>query len=125
MLRVLYIDDDEINRDIVRRILDRAAYDVKLDEAINGQAGVDMAIMTQPDLILMDFHMASLSGVEATRAIRADETIGQTRIIALTADIYSRASFEDAGCNGYLTKPIRKKALLSAIEELFPELPSE
>ncbi|MGB7341198.1 MAG: response regulator [Phototrophicaceae bacterium] len=122
MLRVLYIDDDETNRDIVKRILERAPYDVDLEEAVDGQSGVEQAQASHPDLILMDFHMPGLPGPEATRQIRADANIANIPIIALTADIYSRASFEDAGCNGYLTKPIRKRALLQAIEAIFPDL---
>lgn len=123
MLQVLYIDDDEINRDIVKRILARAPYEVNLSEAVDGQSGVETAHEMKPDLILMDFHMPGLPGPEATKQIRADESIADVPIIALTADIYARSQFEEAGCNGYLTKPIRKRSLLHAIEELFPELP--
>lgn len=123
MLEVLYIDDDEINRDIVKRILARAPYEVNLSEAIDGQSGVEKAHELKPDLVLMDFHMPGLPGPEATKQIRADESISTVPIIALTADIYARSSFEEAGCNGYLTKPIRKLALLHAIEKIFPDLP--
>lgn len=123
MLEVLYIDDDEINRDIVKRILARAPYEVNLSEAVDGHHGVEMAQELKPDLILMDFHMPGLPGPEATKQIRADETIANIPIIALTADIYARNRFEEAGCNGYLTKPIRKRSLLHAINEIFPELP--
>lgn len=125
MLRVLYIDDDETNRDIVKRILSRAPYPVELSEAIDGNAGVAMAIEKKPELILMDFHMPGLAGPDATRQIRANEALAGIKIIALTADIYSRANFEAAGCDSYLTKPIRKNALLHAIGELFPNLPKE
>lgn len=123
MLEVLYIDDDEINRDIVKRILARAPYEVNLSEAIDGQSGVEKAHELKPDLVLMDFHMPGMPGPEATKQIRADESIADVPIIALTADIYARSSFEEAGCNGYLTKPIRKLALLHAIEKIFPKLP--
>ena len=74
MLRVLYIDDDGTNRDLVRRIFARAPYDVEMTEAVDGQQGVEMAHESKPDLILMDFHMPGLPGPEATRQIRADET---------------------------------------------------
>lgn len=125
MLRVLYIDDDEINRDIVKRILSRAPYPVELSEATDGNDGVAMASEKHPDLVLMDFHMPGIAGPEATRQIRANEKLADVKIIALTADIYSRSNFEQAGCNSYLTKPIRKNALLHAIAELFPDLPKE
>lgn len=125
MLRVLYIDDDETNRDIVKRILQRAPYDVELEEAVDGDSGVEQAQANKPDLILMDFHMPNLPGPEATRRIRADESISDVPILALTADIYARSSFIEAGCNGYLTKPIRKRALLQAIRDIFPDLPKD
>lgn len=125
MLRVLYIDDDETNRDIVKRILSRAPYEVELSEAVDGNAGVSMAADKKPELILMDFHMPGLSGPDATRQIRSNEELAGVKIIALTADIYARANFEEAGCDSYLTKPIRKNALLHAIGELFPDLPKE
>jgi CheY-like chemotaxis protein len=125
MLRVLYIDDDEINRDIVKRILGRAPYEVELSEATDGNSGVVMAAEKSPDLILMDMHMPGIAGPEATKRIRANDALSGVKIIALTADIYARSDFEDAGCNSYLTKPIRKNALLHAIGELFPELPKE
>jgi CheY-like chemotaxis protein len=124
-LSVLYIDDDEINRDIVKRILSRAPYEVELSEAVDGQLGVAMAADKHPQLILMDFHMPRIAGPEATKLIRANEKLADVKIIALTADIYSRGNFEEAGCNSYLTKPIRKNALLHAIGELFPDLPKE
>ena len=123
MLRVLYIDDDETNRDIVKRILARAPYEVELSEANDGHAGVAMAVDKHPQLILMDFHMPGLAGPDATKQIRANETLSDVKIVALTADIYSRGDFEDAGCDSYLTKPIRKNALLHAIGDLFPNLP--
>jgi CheY-like chemotaxis protein len=125
MLQVLYIDDDETNRDIVKRILARAPYDVTMSEAEDGHVGVAMAGEKHPELILMDFHMPGLAGPDAIKQIRANETLKGVKIIALTADIYSRGDFEDAGCDTYLTKPIRKNALLHAIGELFPNLPKE
>jgi CheY-like chemotaxis protein len=123
MLRVLYIDDDEVNRELVQRIMARAPYENEVMEAIDGQQGVVTAEEQKPDLILMDFHMPGMPGPEATRHIRALVALKDVKIIALTADIYSRNDFEEAGCDGYLTKPIRKLALLHAIEKLFPELP--
>ncbi|MEM9952417.1 MAG: response regulator [Chloroflexota bacterium] len=124
MLRVLYVDDDEINRELVARILERAPYDVELVEAEDGEQGVKLALTSQPDLILMDFHMPRLSGPEATQQIRDDEATSQIPIIALTADIYARGDFKEAGCEGYLTKPIRKRSLLQAIHNIFPDLPT-
>lgn len=123
MLRVLYIDDDDVNRELVQRIMARAPYEVEVIEANDGQKGVVVAEEQKPDLILMDFHMPGMPGPEATRHIRALEVLKDVKIIALTADIYSRSDFEEAGCDGYLTKPIRKRTLLHAIEKLFPDLP--
>lgn len=124
MLRILYIDDDEVNRELVQRIMARAPYEAEVLEATDGEKGVVAAEEHKPDLILMDFHMPGLPGPEATRHIRALEALKDVKIIALTADIYSRSDFEEAGCDGYLTKPIRKRSLIHAIGKLFPELPS-
>ena len=125
MLTVLYIDDDDINRDLVKRILARAPFDVETLEAHDGHIGVEMAIANPPDLILMDFHMPQLPGTEAAKQLQVHEATSHIPIIALTADIYARERFQDAGCVAFLTKPIRKRALLHAIEKVFPELVTE
>lgn len=124
MFRILYIDDDEVNRELVQRIMARAPYEVEVVEAIDGQLGVAAAAEHKPDLILMDFHMPGLAGPDAIRQIRAIDALKNVKIIALTADIYARNDFEDAGCDEYLTKPIRKRSLIRAIGKLFPELPT-
>ena len=124
MLKVLYIDDDEVNRELVQRIMARAPYEVEVIEAVDGQLGVAAAEEHHPDLILMDFHMPGLAGPEATRQIRAIDSLKDVKIIALTADIYARGDFEAAGCDSYLTKPIRKRSLIQGIGKLFPDLPT-
>lgn len=122
MLSVLYIDDDETNRDLVVRILARAPYDVQTREAANGKTGLEMALANPPDLILMDFHMPGISGPDAIRELRADPLTADIPVLALTADIYAREAFKDAGTEHFLTKPVRKRALLNAIDKIFPTL---
>lgn len=122
MLKVLYIDDDETNHDIAQRILNRAPFEMSIAHADNAAEGMAKARELIPDLILMDFHMPGMSGADAVRELREDDTLSHTRFIAVTADIYSREEFEDAGCDHYLTKPVRKNKLLQAIKEVFPDL---
>ncbi|MEL6407241.1 MAG: response regulator [Chloroflexota bacterium] len=122
MLTVLYIDDDDVNRDLVKRILARAPFEAEMREADNGVLGVEMAIENPPDLILMDFHMPGITGTEATKQLCDHEATANVPIIALTADIYARERFQDVGCAEFLTKPIRKRALLHTIQKVFPEL---
>ena len=122
MLKVLYIDDDETNHDIAQRILDRAPFEMDITHADNATEGMAKAREWIPDLILMDFHMPGMSGADAVRELRDEASLSHTRFIAVTADIYSRDEFEDAGCDHYLTKPVRKNMLLQAIREVFPHL---
>ena len=122
MLKVLYIDDDETNHDIAHRILNRAPFAMSISHAGDAATGISAARDLLPDLILMDFHMPGMSGADAVRELRDLDVLSHTKFIAVTADIYSREEFEAAGCDHYLTKPVRKNKLLQAIYEVFPEL---
>jgi CheY-like chemotaxis protein/signal transduction histidine kinase len=112
--RVLYIEDSAQNRDIVRRYL---ASDFDLIEAEDGEHGLERAVRDAPDLILMDLSLPRIDGWEATRRIKADDRMSTIPVIALTA----HASREDqerarkSGCCDYLTKPIDRDTLVSAI----------
>jgi CheY-like chemotaxis protein len=116
--RILLVEDNEMNRDMLSRRLARKGYEVLI--ALDGAQGVEMARGYVPDLVLMDMSLPVLDGWEATRQLKAD---GQTRaipIIALTAhampDDETRAL--DAGCDDYDTKPIDLPRLLGKIEAL-------
>lgn len=117
MARILLVEDNEMNRDMLSRRLIRKGFDVLL--AVDGGEGVAMAKSQQPDLILMDMSLPVLDGWEATRAIRAEASTQAIPIIALTAHAMDgeRAKALEAGCNDFDTKPVDLPRLLEKIEQ--------
>ena len=118
MAKILLVEDNEMNRDMLSRRLARKGYEVVL--ACDGQAGVDMAETEAPDLVLMDMSLPVLDGWEATRRLKANERTRHLPVIALTAHAMSgdRDKALEAGCNDYDTKPIDLARLLGKIETL-------
>jgi len=118
MAKILLVEDNEMNRDMLSRRLERRGYDVVI--AVDGQQGVDLAQSTQPDLILMDMSLPIIDGWEATRQLKGMEKVKATPIIALTAHAMSgdREKALEAGCDDYDTKPIELPRLLGKIEAL-------
>jgi CheY-like chemotaxis protein len=118
--KILLIEDNEMNRDMLSRRLERKDFEVVI--AIDGQAGVNMATSDAPDLILMDLSLPVLDGWEATRTIKADPATSSIPIIALTAHAMSsdEQKAREAGCNDYDTKPVNFQRLLGKIEALLP-----
>jgi two-component system cell cycle response regulator DivK len=118
---ILYVEDNELNRKIVRDLLRRTSY--RLLEAPDGEAGVTVALAERPDLILMDIQLPKLSGLDATRRLRAEPATAQTPIIAITSFALSgddqRA--REAGASAYLAKPYSPFTLLSLIRQFLPE----
>jgi len=106
MPKVLLVEDNEMNRDMLSRRLERKGFDVVF--ALDGQTAVDMAGSENPDLILMDMSLPVMDGWEATRQIKANETLNKIPIIALTAHAMSgdREKALEAGCEEYDTKPV-------------------
>ncbi len=106
MPRILYIEDDANNRLLVRRIL--MASGMTVEEAENAENGIQKALSNPPDLILMDISMPDMDGLTATATIRGIPTIADIPIVALTANVMhgDREKTLDAGCNGYISKPI-------------------
>ena len=115
--RILYIEDNPHNMNIVRKILRHMQYDVI--EAVNGLSGITTAIRERPDMVLMDLHLPDISGLEATTVIKSTESLEGIPVIALTADttdgIWKRC--REAGCDGYLDKPITRSRLLKIIQQ--------
>jgi len=115
--RILLVEDNEMNRDMLSRRLAKKGHEVML--AVDGGEGVAMAKSQQPDLILMDMSLPVLDGWEATRAIRAETSTQTIPIIALTAHAMDgeRAKALEAGCNDFDTKPVDLPRLLEKIEQ--------
>jgi CheY-like chemotaxis protein len=118
MNKILLVEDNEMNRDMLTRRLERKGYEVVI--AVDGKAGVDMASSASPDIILMDLSLPVMDGWEATRQIKADPATQSIPVIALTA--HAMAGDEkkalEAGCDDYDTKPVDLKRLLGKIENL-------
>jgi CheY-like chemotaxis protein len=118
MAKILLVEDNEMNRDMLSRRLQRRGYVVVL--AVDGQSGVEMAQTEMPDLVLMDMSLQVLDGWEATRRLKADGPTKHIPIIALTAHAMSgdRQKALEAGCDDYDTKPVELPRLLGKIEGL-------
>ena len=118
MTKILLVEDNEMNRDMLSRRLTRRGFEVIF--AVNGQEGVDLAASERPDIILMDMSLPVLDGWEATRRVKADDTTSRVPIIGLTAHAMSgdREKAIAAGCDDYDTKPIELPRLLEKVEAL-------
>ena len=118
MAKILLVEDNEMNRDMLSRRLKRNGYDVVI--AIDGQQGVDMAASEAPDLILMDMSLPVIDGWEATRRVKANEETRGIPVIALTAHAMAgdREKAIEAGCEDYDTKPVEITRLLEKITNL-------
>jgi two-component system, cell cycle response regulator DivK len=116
--RILLVEDNEMNRDMLSRRLERKGFQMLM--ALDGAEGVAIATAELPDLILMDMNLPEIDGWEATRQLKANPTTQTIPIIALTAHAMSsdRDKCLAAGCNDYDTKPIELPRLLSKIHAL-------
>ena len=120
MKRILVVEDQEDNRQILRDLLNNAGYEMV--EADNGEEALTAAERQRPDLILMDIQLPVLDGYEATRRLKADPKLRATPIIVITS--YALSGDEDkafaAGCDAYVTKPYSPRMLLAKIRQFLP-----
>jgi two-component system, cell cycle response regulator DivK len=118
MTKILLVEDNELNRDMLSRRLQRKGFEVV--NAVDGQEGVDMAHSEAPELILMDISLPVIGGWEAARKIKKSPVTRSTPIIALTAHamVGDREKALEAGCDDYDTKPIDFQRLLKKIKTL-------
>lgn len=118
MAKILLVEDNEANRDMLSRRLQRRGYDVTL--AVDGEQGVALAAAVVPDLILMDMSLPTMDGWEATRRVKAAPETSHVPVIALTAHAMSgdREKALAAGCDDYDTKPVELPRLLEKMDAL-------
>jgi len=118
MPRILLVEDNEMNRDMLSRRLQRKGYETII--AVDGREGMEMTESEKPDLILMDMSLPVLDGWEATRKLKSTASTKNIPIIGLSAHAMSgdREKALDAGCDDYDTKPVELPRLLEKIESL-------
>ena len=118
MAKILVVEDNELNRDMLTRRLARKGFEAIA--AVDGREGLEMARRTQPDLILMDMSLPVLDGWEATRRVKADPATQAIPVIALTAHAMAEDKEKSlaAGCDDFDTKPVELPRLLAKIQAL-------
>jgi len=118
---ILYVEDNQMNRQIVRDLLKRTKY--QLIEAYDGEAGVAKALELRPDLILMDIQLPKISGMDAMRRLRSESATAATPIIAITSFALSGddQKAKEAGATAYLAKPYSPFELLKLVRRYLPE----
>ena len=120
---ILIVEDDPKNLKLIRDLLQVSGYSVL--EASDGKQGVEMAKEKNPDLILMDIQMPVMDGLEATRILKAERETNKIPIVVLTAYAMrgDEEKMREAGCDGYITKPIDTRKFLKKISEYLSEKP--
>jgi len=118
MAKILLVEDNEMNRDMLSRRLEKRGYQLSI--AVDGKQGLELARTGAPDLILMDMSLPEIDGWEATRQLKADAATRSIPIIGLTAHAMAgdREKCLEAGCDDYDTKPIELPRLLEKIQSL-------
>jgi two-component system cell cycle response regulator DivK len=118
MTKVLVVEDNEMNRDMLSRRLMRRGFQVIF--AVDGQQGVDLARSERPDIILMDMSLPIIDGWEATRRVKSDDATRSVPVIGLTAHAMAgdREKAIEAGCDDYDTKPVELERLIGKMERL-------
>jgi CheY-like chemotaxis protein len=125
MIRILLVEDNEMNRDMLSRRLIRRGYEIRI--AVDGTQGLEMALGDPPDIILMDMSLPDVDGWETTRRMRAEAALREVPIIALTAHAMEgdRDKALAAGCSDYDTKPVDLERLIGRMNELLNQSPRQ
>jgi CheY-like chemotaxis protein len=120
MPRILLVEDNELNRDMLSRRLRREGFEVDL--AVDGAEGLALTLSTRPDLVLLDMSLPVLDGYEVARRLKGDSSTSGIPLIALTAHAMTgdREKSLGAGCDDYDTKPVELPRLLGKIRKLLP-----
>ena len=118
MTKVLVVEDNEMNRDMLSRRLVRRGFQVIF--AVDGQQGIELARSERPDIILMDMSLPVVDGWEATRRVKSDDATRSVPVIGLTAHAMAgdREKAIEAGCDDYDTKPVELERLIGKMERL-------
>lgn len=118
--KILVIEDNEQNLYLVTFILEKYGYEVSA--ARDGEEGIDLAAMLKPDIILLDIQLPLMDGYAVARRLRANSTLDQVPIIAVTSYAMTgdRDKAIEAGCNGYIEKPINPETFMQQIEQFLP-----
>ncbi|MBE0618245.1 MAG: response regulator [Proteobacteria bacterium] len=118
---VLVVEDNDDNRALVVKVLSRRGYRVL--EAVSGEQAVEMAVRERPDLVLMDLNLEGMSGFDATRRLKGDPELRGVPVVALTAYamVGDRERALEAGCDGYLSKPVDVRRLPEQVEDFLRE----
>jgi two-component system cell cycle response regulator DivK len=121
MKTILYVEDNEYNRKIVRQLFSASSY--RLMEAQDGEDGVAVAQKELPDLVLMDVQLPKMSGLDATRALKADARTKHIPVIIITSFALSgdREKAAEAGATNYLAKPYSPRELLAMVRQYLPD----
>jgi CheY-like chemotaxis protein len=114
-MKILYIEDNPLNMRLVRKLLNSFGYD--MIEAIDGLSGIQMVEREKPDLVLVDINLPDIDGLEVTRRIKLNTAFAHIPIIALTANAMhgDRERCLDAGCDGYVAKPVARQGLKNTL----------
>jgi len=119
--RILMVEDEPKNMKLLRDLLQKFGYETM--EATDGEQGVELTRKIKPDLVLMDIMMPKLDGLEATRILKADISTKDIPVVALTAFAMSgdKERALEAGCDGYVTKPVDVRELLKTVEQFLAQ----
>ncbi|NTU42614.1 MAG: response regulator [Nitrospirales bacterium] len=121
MIKILVVEDNKDNMYLIDFMLSHSGYEVL--KALTGEEGVEVALRERPDLILMDIQLPGIDGLETTRRIRSSEIKGDMAIVALTSFAMTgdRERALQAGCTGYVEKPINPETFLEEIKQFLPD----